>query len=201
MKERILSTATKLFARQGYDGTSLQSIASEVGIQKPSLLYHFPSKAALREAVLEALLARWKDVLPQALLAATSGENRLDATLHEVMSFFHEDPDRARLLMREILDAPASMRERIQDHLAPWISLATDNIKRGQREEVVRSDLDPEAYIAVMIVMLLGSFSAVQVAGSVLGVEEGALDRGASELVRIARTSMFLDGEPKAKEE
>ena len=58
------------FARDGVDGTSLQVVADAVGIRKPSLLHHFPSKTALRDAVLDELLAHWKDDLPRAMAAA-----------------------------------------------------------------------------------------------------------------------------------
>ena len=71
---RILEEATRLFAARGFDGTSLSEIAGAVGIRKPSLLYHFPSKDALRRSVLEHMLSHWNELVPRLLKAATSGE-------------------------------------------------------------------------------------------------------------------------------
>ncbi len=49
---RILDVAEALFARQGYDGTSLRQIAEGAGIKEPGIYNHFSGKPALYEAVL-----------------------------------------------------------------------------------------------------------------------------------------------------
>ena len=51
--EEILQTATRLFSEKGYRGTSLASIAKEVGLTEPGLLHYFPNKVKLLEGVLE----------------------------------------------------------------------------------------------------------------------------------------------------
>lgn len=194
MKERLLVEATRLFARHGFEGTSLQVIADAVGIQKASLLYHYSSKQALREAVLDGLLEHWKDTLPKALMAATSGENRIDSLMAEVFVFFREDRDRARLLMREILDAPELMQERVTIHLTPWVRLLTDGIRLGQREGRIQALVDPEAYIAALCISIVGSFAAGEVAGGLLGVSESPVERGVMELLRMAKSSLLVQG-------
>ncbi|MCW2699417.1 MAG: transcriptional regulator, TetR family [Blastococcus sp.] len=50
--EGILDRAAALFARRGFEQTSVQAVADAVGLSKAGLLHHFPSKEALREAVL-----------------------------------------------------------------------------------------------------------------------------------------------------
>jgi len=55
-KETILEAALPLFARQGYRGASLASIASAAGLTQPGLLHHFPSKEELLLALLD-----WRD--------------------------------------------------------------------------------------------------------------------------------------------
>ena len=46
-KERILDTAERLFAKQGYAATSLRGIIAEAGVNLAAVHYHFHSKEAL----------------------------------------------------------------------------------------------------------------------------------------------------------
>jgi len=51
-KRRILDTAERLFASQGYAGTSLRSIISAAGVNLAAIHYHFKSKESLLDAVI-----------------------------------------------------------------------------------------------------------------------------------------------------
>ena len=53
-KDRILESAEKLFAEQGYAATSLRSIIAAAGVNLASVHYHFHSKESLLEAVMSA---------------------------------------------------------------------------------------------------------------------------------------------------
>lgn len=55
-REEILDAAEEFFARKGYPGTTLDDVAAVVKIRRPSLLYHFPNKSALFQAVIDRLL-------------------------------------------------------------------------------------------------------------------------------------------------
>lgn len=53
IKRSALDAAAKIFAEKGYKGTSLQHVADSLGISRPGLYYHFPSKETLIEALVE----------------------------------------------------------------------------------------------------------------------------------------------------
>jgi AcrR family transcriptional regulator len=46
-RQQILDTAQRLFADRGYDATSLQMIADEMGLTKAAVYYHFPAKSEI----------------------------------------------------------------------------------------------------------------------------------------------------------
>src|SRR5262245_4727959 len=61
---QILQVASRLFARQGYSGTSTRTIAEGVGISQPALYKHFASKDEILRALADELLDPWLGVLP-----------------------------------------------------------------------------------------------------------------------------------------
>jgi AcrR family transcriptional regulator len=53
-KENILQAAARLFARQGFDGTTTLQIASEAGVTEPLIYYHFTGKDEVFTSILKA---------------------------------------------------------------------------------------------------------------------------------------------------
>jgi AcrR family transcriptional regulator len=193
VRAKILNEATRCFAEKGVDGTALQEIADAVGVKKPSLLYHFPSKEALRKSVLEHLLSRWSEMVP-TLLHAAARKDRFDAILDATIDFFTADPDRARLLLREAMDRPQQMRQILTQAVSPWLGLLADAIKKAQADGAMRRDVDAEAYLLQVAQLVIVTFTA----GKTMRVLLGKKDRGAerrlvAELRRMAKTSIMTE--------
>jgi TetR/AcrR family transcriptional regulator len=198
-RTQVLTAATRLFAAQGVGGTSLQEVADAVGIKKQSLLYHFASKDLLHEAVLDALLSRWNETLP-ALLRAASRQDRFDAILDETFAFFVAEPDRARLLLREALDRPAHMRALLQKYVAPWLTAVKSSIDKGKAAGVFREDVSAEAYVVMVIHLVLGT---VATAAATSRLDKGRGKRGDApsgvplpllvEAKRVAKAALLVD--------
>jgi TetR/AcrR family transcriptional regulator len=164
-------------------------------------------KEKLRLAVLDRVLDRWNEVLPRLLMAAAGGDARFEAVMDEVVGFFAEDPDRARLLVREILDRPEDMQRRLETYVKPWVTVVADYIVKGQERGEVHRHVDPEAYILQVINMVLsGVAAASSLEGGLLPPSSPRGDASARhlrELIRIARTSLFIspEEEPAARDQ
>lgn len=193
--EQIRAVATRLFASRGFDGTSLQDIASEVGVTKQTLLYHYPSKDVLRRAVLDQLLAHWRERLPQMLTAFTSGERRFDALTRELVAFFENDVDRARLLQRELLDNAEDIQRLLVESLRPWLLLVAEYVREGQRIGIIQADVDPESYVLHVIVLVVATVAHRGVLVRALGTWAGSGDeleaRHTTEMLRLSHRALF----------
>lgn len=190
--EQIREAATHLFATRGYDGASLQAIAERVGVTKQTLLYHYPSKDALRRAVLGGIFAHFGERLPKMLEAVTSGHGRFEALTRELFDFFSQHGDAARVLMRELLDNPEQMQRLLADHLRPWVLLVAQYIREGQRIDLIYEDVDPEAYVLNVILLVLANVVTRPLMGGVVSTDSaGAQDKQLRELFRLTRVGLF----------
>lgn len=194
MREKILKEALRLFSERGFEGTSLQCIADAVGIQKPSLIYHFPSKEVLREQVVESLVIYWKNELPKMLTASTSEPDQLVSTMNALVNFFLEDVNRARLVVREMMDRPEETFALLREHVSPWTKLIGEYLRMGQQSGVYRKDVNPDAFIVQVMVMVVSAVALGNATSGVMGTTANfPRNTLIKELVRIVQSSLYAD--------
>ena len=54
-KDKILEEALKLFAQSGYMGTSMNDIASKLGVTKAALYKHYKSKQEILDSIIDKM--------------------------------------------------------------------------------------------------------------------------------------------------
>ena len=111
--ERILDAALLSFGTSGFDATSLDQLASELGLAKQTILYYFASKEALLDAVIERGAAELSDALEEALVDAGPAFATVEAVVRSVFRLAGRRPELLGLL-REVsrLGAPAAALHR-----------------------------------------------------------------------------------------
>ncbi|WKG06673.1 TetR/AcrR family transcriptional regulator [Mycolicibacterium sp. HK-90] len=136
-RQRILSAAEKLLARNGWRNTSLAQIAREVGVTPAGLLHHFESKEHLLNAVLDA-----RD-LDDDTHADRSGD--LAEEIKRVAERFVRAPELVgtfTVLLVENIQPDAPLHDRLLKRQQAARDIVTDIIKRGQLAGRYRTDFD-----------------------------------------------------------
>ena len=121
---RILGAAMDAFGTRGYDGTSLDDLARELGIRKQTILYWYPSKEVLLGAVVDRCADEVTERLVRGLERADDGFGRVEAMVQAMFRLAARHPSMLGFL-REVtrLGPPASSR--LLEHLKPLIDRAS----------------------------------------------------------------------------
>src|SRR5437016_1826212 len=101
-RAQLLTTAREVFARLGYHGTSMDTVAEGAGITKPVLYQHFASKRDLYLELLDDMRERLVDDLDHVPPAATP-----EAILREGVLAFFRFVERNEAAFRLMYDASA----------------------------------------------------------------------------------------------
>src|SRR5580704_8336051 len=123
-RDRVVDAAMVAFGSRGYDGTSLDALAGELGVRKQTILYYCPSKEALLDAAIDRAAGELSAVLEEAICGAGDGWKRVEAVVRSVFRLAARRPELLGLL-REVsrLGPPAATR--LTMALAPLIDRAT----------------------------------------------------------------------------
>jgi AcrR family transcriptional regulator len=82
-RERILEEAVKLFYERGFNGTTLDDIAAELGVTKPFIYTHFRSKTELLAAICLPTIEMSLEVANKAVQAPGTATQRLHKLIVE----------------------------------------------------------------------------------------------------------------------
>ena len=159
--ERILDAALVSFASRGYEATSLDALAVGLEVRKQTILYWFPSKEVLLEAVIDRSAEELSAALEASLVTAGTGWARVEAVVRSVFRVAARRPELLGLL-REMgrLGAPAATR--FIAALEPLVQRATEFLEAEMDSGHMRRH-EPRLLLLAIYSTVIGMVTEVEV--------------------------------------
>ena len=99
-REQLIAISRGLFAERGFDGTSIEEVASRAEVSKPVVYEHFGGKEGLYAVVVDREVRSLLDMMTRAL---TAGHPRvlLEQAAFALLDYIEQNPDGFRILVRD----------------------------------------------------------------------------------------------------
>jgi AcrR family transcriptional regulator len=184
-RQRILTVARTLFARDGYDATTNKSIAEASGITSGAIYHYFDSKAELYAAVYEAVFDRVFNELERAIIGHDTLIGQFAAALNAAAELNLQDPTLPAFSLGVAGDAQRNPE--LKELLRPLRRRNTMFFRRMVDAAVTRGELAPDADLSGVEDLL----NAVASGLSRISAATGDVRRHAAAVEALQR---FIDG-------
>jgi len=144
-KELLISKATELFAKNGYEGTTVKDIADSAGINVSLVSYHFGGKLALFHDCLRKFGEEKIGIAYKILQAPKSQQEfmvRFELFMDEITNSYVEQPMLLALVHHEFETGSAEAVELFKTTFYKAFNMVVSFFESAQRSGFIRKDVD-----------------------------------------------------------
>ncbi len=191
-RERILDAALTAFGLRGFDSTSLDDLAAEVGITKQAILYHFSSKQELLAATIELAVQELGGALSEAADAEARGFQRIEDLVRATFSLAARRPEvlgLVRIVSRQGGAASGKLASSMGFMLAEAVKFVEEEMSAGRFRR-----LEPRMLLLAVYSAVVGVATEPEVMRA-LGLEPDlrSLVRARRETIEFLRAALVAD--------
>jgi AcrR family transcriptional regulator len=99
-RQQLLDVGRKLFAERGFEGTSIEEIATQAGVSKPVVYEHFGGKEGLYAVVVDREVERLT-TMAMTLLEGPHNQPKFEAAAASLLRYIEDNADGFRILVRD----------------------------------------------------------------------------------------------------
>ncbi|HEV2346016.1 MAG TPA: TetR/AcrR family transcriptional regulator [Actinocrinis sp.] len=147
VQERLLAASLRLFAQQGFEGTSVQEIVAAAGVTKGAMYHYFASKDELLYQIYHRLLGLQTQRLTTIADGPGSAEQRVRAAAADVVESTLSSIDEAIVSFRSIHMLPLPQRVQVRAERRRYHERFRALVEEGQREGALRKDVPADVAV------------------------------------------------------
>jgi len=150
-KDRIINSAKKLFADQGYQKTTVVDISKQAGLSEAALYEYFQGKEDLLLTIPDLWVAELIEDLKDQLFGLKGAFNKLRKYLWWNMRRIEQSPLDAKIVYLFLKTNANFMKTEVYSNVKILYSFLTDIFEEGKKSGEMKPDLDPLLARAIFI--------------------------------------------------
>jgi AcrR family transcriptional regulator len=157
LHQSILATAAELFARDGYDATTVEKIAAAADIVPATFFNHFRSKEDVLREVGQDVFSRFRRLVDEQLVRDVSSIERLDGFAARSAELVRRAPEMTRRVLMAVLrtSRPGEAGAELASMQADFVRL----LERGREVRDIPDDLDVALCAEILVSVVIGAMT------------------------------------------
>jgi AcrR family transcriptional regulator len=147
VKERLLRVATRLFARHGFEGTSVQDIVDAAGVTKGAMYHYYGSKDDLLYEVYHQLLTMQTSRLTEIVKGQGNTEERLRAAAVDVVVSSLENLDELIVFFRSLHMLPEDRQTQVRAERRAYQDQFRGLVEEGMSTGLFRTKVSADVVV------------------------------------------------------
>ena len=155
----ILTAAMDLISKHGFSGTTVDKIASEAGLSKGSIFWHFNNKENLFRAVIDSIRGALFEGLLRGLRDNLSTREKVELLLNNYCELIEADCSRCidlTVLIIELVETNPLLAEELRDLFAELANTLTLVLDEGKGQGEIGKSVDSQMTAYTMVGNLQG---------------------------------------------
>ncbi len=140
-RRRILDSAVKVFAKEGFFKARVSQIAEDAGLAPGTVYLYFKNKEDVLISIFEV---RMEDIISKfrpAIMEKEDARSRLECLVRMHLMGFQGDPDLAACFQVELRQSNRFMRESVKGGLQQYLDLIGEIVEHGRRDGSFQKEL------------------------------------------------------------
>lgn len=129
-KQKILKIATQEFSIYGYDGLSMNNLASKLEVNKATIYYHFKDKKSLYQEVISNLIKLNKDDLEDIINLNITPKEKVKKFIKVFIETVCQNPVMVPIALREMANKGALLNKTSDDDLQDEIRILKEIVSQ-----------------------------------------------------------------------
>ncbi len=177
-RERILSAAVKVFAKNGFHATRVSEVAKAAGVADGTIYLYFKSKDALLVSLFEDRITKLLTFMKNDLPVESSAPDRLRRVIEMQLGLLEGERDLAEVITVILRQSTKLMKEYAAPRFSAYLDAIARIVAEGQAAGDFRTDVSP--HLAARATF--GALDGIALTWALGRADEGGLVRAAGQL-------------------